>query len=123
MINIIIVFFSLVVCCCMADVGKITIKVVEDSSSTPITNAYVTAGFNNYIKPGWGWGGGKPTRDSGYTDKNGLCTLSATCNDPSVGYGARKEGYYGSGGYSLRFTNTTGIVRKRWGGRRGQPST
>ncbi len=98
----------------MAQTGQISVRVTDFDTGLVITNAKVHAGFNTSIKPGWGWGGGKPNREIGYTGTNGLCTLTGSGNSASVGVAAFKDGYYGNSGYSIRFTNTTGVVFKKW---------
>ena len=57
-----------------------------------ITNAEVRAGFNTSIKPGWGWGGGRPNREAGLTDTNGVCTLTGSGNGGSVGIAVAVSG-------------------------------
>lgn len=94
--------------------GKISVLVRDFESGQIVTNAEVDAGFNTNIKPGWGWGGGKPNRVIGYTETNGICVITGKGNGASVGIAAGKEGYYGSSGYSVSFTNQVGLIRKRW---------
>ncbi len=93
--------------------GKITVRVTNESGS-PITNATVHAGFATAIKPGWGWGAGKPNEIQGLTDTNGVCVLQGSGNGGSVGIGVRKDGYYGSAGYEIVFTNLTGTIMRKW---------
>ena len=96
-----------------AQVGQITVRVTDESGS-PISDANVSAGFSTMISPGWGWGAGKSNRVKGTTNTNGVCTLRGKGNGGSVGVAASKEGYYGSSGYSIIFTNRTGIIRREW---------
>jgi len=97
----------------LAQEGMITVRVTNESGS-PITNAVVHAGFATAIKPGWGWGAGKPNTVQSLTDTNGICVLQGSGNGGSAGIGARKDGYYGSGGYLVVFTNLVGLVNKKW---------
>lgn len=97
----------------LAQEGMITVRVTNESGS-PITNAVVHAGFATAIKPGWGWGASKPNTVNGLTDTNGICVLRGSGNGGSVGIGARKDGYYGSGGYLVIFTNLVGLANKKW---------
>jgi hypothetical protein len=43
-----------------------------------------------------------------------MCILTGEGNGGTAGVYAKKDGYYGSSGYGIHFTNTTGIVRKKW---------
>lgn len=97
----------------LAQEGKITVRVTNESGS-PFTNATVHAGFATAIKPGWGWGAGKPNRVEGTTDTNGVCTLQGEGNGGSVGVAAFKDGYYGSSGYLVVFSNLTGTIARKW---------
>ena len=94
--------------------GKVTVRVIDFDTGVVVTNAEVRASFNTTIKPGWGWGGGRPNRETGRTDTNGICTLTGSGNGGSVGISAFKEGYYGSAGYNVDFTNVTGVVNRKW---------
>lgn len=96
-----------------AQEARITVRVL-DQLNDPVTNAHVTAGFATAIKPGWGWGAGRPNDVIGNTDTNGLCVLSGEGNGGSVGVSASKEAYYGSSGYQVVFTNLVGAVDKQW---------
>ncbi|MBU4198864.1 MAG: hypothetical protein KKG09_04475 [Verrucomicrobia bacterium] len=96
-----------------AQEGKITVRVL-DESGVPITNAVVHAGFATAIKPGWGWGAGKPNRVEGFTDSNGVCSLQGSGNGGSVGIAAFKDSFYGSSGYQVLFTNLIGTVERKW---------
>jgi hypothetical protein len=93
--------------------GKVTVRVTNEFGS-PVTNATVHAGFATAIKPGWGWGAGKPNRVEGVTDTNGVCTLQGEGNGGSVGISAFKDGYYGSSGFLVLFTNLTGTIARKW---------
>lgn len=97
----------------LAQEAKITVRVTNESGS-PISNVLVHAGFATAIKPGWGWGAGKPNRVEGMTDTNGVCTLQGEGNGGSVGIAAFKDDYYGSSGYLVLFTNLTGAVARKW---------
>ena len=96
-----------------AQEGCITVRVFNESGQV-ISNALVSAGFGTMIKPGWGWGGGKPNTVKGYTDTNGICVLTGEGNGGEVGIAVSKDGYYGSGGFNIIFTNVPGIAFKRW---------
>ena len=93
--------------------GKVTVRVFDEEGGA-VTNAEVRAAFQTYIKPGWGWGGGRPNRYTGRTDTNGVCVLEGEGNDGSVSIAAAGDGYYWSSGYKYKFTNTTGLVLKKW---------
>lgn len=92
--------------------AKITVH-VTDENGINVTNAQVSAGFQTRLKPGQGWGVGKPNHVKGVTDTNGICVLSGTGDDGSVGVSVTKAGYYGSGGYGVFFTNLNRILQ-RW---------
>lgn len=98
----------------LAQTGQVSVRVTDSSTGIVITNAEVHADFNTSIKSGWGWGGGKPNRQICHTDTNGICTLTGNGDGSSVGIAAFKDGYYGSAGYSVQFTNTMGAVQKKW---------
>lgn len=98
----------------MAQDARITVHVTDAETGIPVSNAYVSAGFDTNIKPGWGWGAGKPNRETGTTDANGLCVLTGHGNGGSVGVAVRKEEYYGNSGYGITFTNLPGILNGRW---------
>ena len=55
--------------------AKITVIVV-DLDGMPIANAPVTAGFSTSIKPGYGWGGGRPNIKKGFTDEKRYLRLA-----------------------------------------------
>ena len=97
----------------LAQEGRVTVRVTDYDTSAVVTNAEVRAGFNTNIKPGWGLGGGRPNRETGLTDTNGVCTLTGSGNGGSVGIAVGKEDYYWSSGYSVRFTNVTGVLGMR----------
>lgn len=97
-----------------AQTGRVSVHVTDFDTGSAVTNAEVHAGFNTSIKPGWGWGGGKPNNVKGTTSANGMCTLTGSGNGGSVGIGVRKDGYYGSGGYEVSFTNVSGSVEREW---------
>lgn len=96
-----------------AQKATITVRVL-DQFSEPVKNAHVTASFDTAISPGWGWGSGRPNEVMGRTDTNGFCILSGYGNGGSVSVSVSKEGYYGSSGYQIVFTNVAGAVDKRW---------
>ncbi len=96
-----------------AQEGCVTVRVIDEFGQV-IPNAFVSAGFGTMIKPGWGWGGGKPNTVTGYTDTNGICLIKGKGNDGEVGIAVLKDGYYGSGGFRITFTNATGIAVKKW---------
>lgn len=96
-----------------ARVGRVTVH-VQDESGQPVSNALVGASFGTLIAPGWGWGGGKPNEVKGFTDANGIRMLTGRGNGGDVGISAEKEGYYPSSGYSIDFTNVTGVVSRKW---------
>jgi len=101
--------------CRVANAQKASVTVhVTDEDGQAISNALVSAGFATMIKPGWGWGSGRPNTVKGYTDTNGMCSLIGDGNGGEVGIAVMKAGYYGSGGFNIIFTNTTGIVLKKW---------
>jgi hypothetical protein len=95
-----------------AQEAKITLHVV-DESGIAVSNAQASAGFDNALKPGEGWGTGIPTEVSGITDVKGICVLEGKDTAGSVGAAVLKEGYYGSDGYGVIFTNYDSILR-RW---------
>jgi hypothetical protein len=105
--------FFLVATDVLGQEAQITVQVTNESGS-PVTNATVHAGFATAIKPGWGWGAGNPNRVEGTTDTNGVCTLQGEGNGGSVGIAAFKDGYYGSSGYLVVFTNLTGTIARKW---------
>jgi len=95
-----------------AQEAKITVHVV-DESGVAVSNAQASAGFDNALKPGEGWGTGIPTEVSGITDAKGICVLEGKDTAGSVGTAVLKDGYYGSDGYGIVFTNYDSILR-RW---------
>jgi len=105
--------FFLVATDVLGQEAQITVQVTNESGS-PVTNATVHAGFATAIKPGWGWGPGNPNRVKGTTDTNGVCKLQGEGNGGSVGIAVFKEGYYGSSGYLVVFTNLTGTIARKW---------
>jgi hypothetical protein len=96
-----------------AQEGRVTVK-VSDESGQVISNAIVSASFATNIKPGWGWGSGKPNMVKGYTDTNGICVITGKGNGGEVSIAVLKDGYYGSGGFCVRFTNVSGGVSQKW---------
>ena len=76
----------------LAQEGQVTVRVTDFDTGAVITNAEVRAGFNTSIKPGWGWGGGRPNREAGLTDTNGVCTLTGSGNGGSVGIAVAVSG-------------------------------
>ncbi len=96
-----------------AQEASVTVRVTDDTGRV-VSNALVSAGFATMIKPGWGWGGGRPNIVKGFTDTNGLCSLTGKGNGGEVAVAVTKDGYYGSGGYIVIFTNVTGFIVKRW---------
>jgi hypothetical protein len=109
--------FMMLLCLLVLEVnaqdGEITVC-VADESGTPVSGAAIHAGFATAIKPGWGWGVGKPNTVRGLTDTNGVCILQGSGNGGSVGIGVLKDGYYGSAGYQVFFTNLVGAVERKW---------
>lgn len=98
-----------------AQEGRVTVRVLDYDTGVPITNAQVSAGFDTNIKPGWGWGSGKPNRVTGLTDTNGISVLDGKGDGGSVGIAVvNTAGYYGSSGYQVLFTNVAGVVNKKW---------
>ncbi len=97
-----------------AQTGQISVRVTDFETGAMIPNAKVSAGFFTASGPGEGWGGGRPNRETGHTESNGICTLTGSGNGGGVGFSAGKDGYYGSTGHSLHFTNVTGLVRKKY---------
>lgn len=91
--------------------GKITIHAV-DENGIAVTNARAGAQFQNALKPGEGWGNGRPTEVKGITDTNGMCVLAAEGTDSSVSIGVMKDGYYYSSAH-VHFTNADFILH-RW---------
>lgn len=92
-----------------AEEAKFTVR-VHDEVGVVITNARVRVGVTVPIKPGWGWGGGKEEIWDGATDANGLCVVQLKCYG-EAGLSVTKEGYYGSSGYKVMFTN---LVSGKW---------
>jgi len=91
----------------------VTVRVTDESGEV-VAGAAVDAGFSTWIQPGWGWGGGAPNIVRGFSDKSGLCLMKGKGNGGEVGIAAEKQGYYNSSGYSMDFTNLTGVIRKKW---------
>jgi len=49
------------------------------------------------------------------SDEDGLCTGTGDTNAGDASVRASKDGYYGSGGYRINFTNVTGLLAfRRW---------
>lgn len=88
--------------------GCITMKVVDEEGRV-IVNAKAGATFSIDKPRGEGWGT-KPFSIEGVTDTNGMFTAEATGN-PTVYYGAKKNGYYDTHNLSFMFTNA---VLMRW---------
>lgn len=86
-----------------ANEGRVTIHVVGEDG-LPIANAKAGIQFTVGI-PGGGLGNGKVVDVKGLTDTNGICVLTGNGDDASVGAAVLKDGYYGSGGYGIEFTN------------------
>lgn len=97
----------------VAQDGQVTVS-VRDEARQPVTNASVRAAFTTAIKPGHGWGAGRPNVVSGETDTNGICVLAGSGNGGSVGISASAPGYWGSSGYLVIFSNVSGLITKRW---------
>lgn len=97
-----------------AQEARVAVRVSDFDTGRPITNATVSADFNNSMAPGSGWGGGRPNREVGTTDTKGVCVLTGQGNGGSVGIAASKDGYYASSGYRVKFTNVVGFVDRRW---------
>lgn len=98
----------------IAQEGQITVRVTDEAGQV-VSNALVEASFHRVSKPGWGWGASaRPNVVKGYTDTNGLCVLTGDGNAGDLGIAAFKEGYYGSSGYQVQFTNLVGTVDKKW---------
>jgi hypothetical protein len=99
----------------VAQTAKVTVKVIDEETGDPIQGAEVSAGFDQSIEPGWGWGAGRPDRDVGVTDENGLIVLSEKTDMGSVGIAVmRSEKYYGGGGISVDFTGKGGLLNRYW---------
>jgi len=94
---------------CTAEEAKFTVW-VHDEAGAVVTNAAVHVGVTVPMKPGWGWGGGKEEKWDGVTDTNGLCVVQVKCYG-EAGLSVSKEGYYGSSGFKVMFTN---MVSGRW---------
>jgi hypothetical protein len=88
--------------------AKITVH-VTDEYGVAVSNAQAVAQFQNVLKPGEGWGTGRPTEVRGLTDTNGLCVLTGIGTDGSVGIGVLKDGYY-YGNAEVSFTNGDHIL-------------
>ena len=99
--------------CVWGQQGKITVR-VTDIDGKPISGAHVEAGFSTSLSAGEGWGAGSANEKSGLTDTNGICVLSGHGDGGSVAVAASKEGYYGSDGYQIVFTNVTWGLGRRW---------
>jgi hypothetical protein len=91
--------------------AKITVH-VTDENGIAVSNTQAVAQFQNALKPGEGWGTGRPTEVRGLTDTNGLCVLTGNGTDGSVGIGILKDGYY-YGNAEVSFTNGDHILN-RW---------
>jgi len=96
-----------------AQEGCVTVRAIDESGQV-VSNALVSAGFGTMIKPGWGWGGGKPNIVKGYTDTDGICVLKGEGNSGEIAVAITKDGYYGSGGFNVALTNLTGIAFNKW---------
>jgi len=97
----------------IAQEGQVTVRVMNESGA-PVTNAVVTSAFATAIKPGWGWGAGRANEVTGQTDTNGYSTLTGSGNGGSVAIAVKKDGYYGSSGYQVLFTNLVGMADRKW---------
>jgi len=106
-----VILLALLLCKLQAQEGRITVHALDDSG-VAISNAQVVAQFQNALKPGEGWGTGRPTEVRGVTDANGLCVLTANGTDGSVGIGVMKGGYYYESAGVL-FTNGDPVLN-RW---------
>lgn len=93
--------------------AKITIRIIDETGN-PVSNAIVNSSFTMVEQPGWGWGAGRPNKKKGISDTNGICVLEGSSNGGSVGIGASKNGFYGSAGYLVVFTNLDGLLNKKW---------
>ena len=111
-----VLIFGLVTLLCSSGYAqqcKVTVVVKDFDTGNVLTNALAGLSVDTNIKPGWGWGGGRPNRYQGYTDTNGVCVLKGEGNGGTASVYVKKEGYYGSSGYRVGITNVTGIVGMR----------
>ena len=98
-----------------AQEGRATVRVVDFHTGLPISNVVVDAGFETNIKPGWGWGAGKPNSVIGVTDTNGICVLTGQGDDGSVGIAVTNTAAYYGSSCSIRFTNMAwSVTGQKW---------
>jgi len=97
-----------------AQLGKITVRVLDHKTGQPIKDAEVSAGFDQTIKPGWGLGAGRPNRVKGLTNENGEVELSEKGNMGTVGVSVRREEYYTSRSHGVQFTGKGGLLNRYW---------
>jgi hypothetical protein len=95
-------------CKIQAQEGQVTVHAVDENGMA-VSNAQAVAQFQNALKPGEGWGTGRPTEVRGTTDTSGFCILAGNGTDGSVSIGILKEGYY-YGNAELLFTNGDRIL-------------
>lgn len=89
--------------------AKITVRVIDESGN-PVEGAIVGIGFTVPVKTGWG---SKMRGKKGQSDSNGLFSAEGETEPYDVGFSAKKEGYYRSGGAYKRFTEVTGFIGMR----------
>jgi hypothetical protein len=92
--------------------AKITVH-VTDESGLAISNAQISAGFSFAPKGSGGWGASGENHVNGVTDSNGICAITGNGNGGDVGISIVKEGYYGTTGFGVIFTNLDFILH-RW---------
>jgi hypothetical protein len=107
----VIVIIVCLVCRLQAYEGKVTVHVTDEAGGA-VSNAAVVAQFENALKPGEGWGTGRPTEVKGHTDAEGVCALTGDGTDGSVGIGVMRADYYGNSTEVL-FTNADSALN-RW---------
>lgn len=108
LISTIVILLVLSLCKIQAQEGRVTVHAV-DENGIAVSNAQAVAQFQNALKPGEGWGTGRPTEVRGVTDTNGFCVLTGNGTDGSVSIGILKEGYY-YGNAEVLFTNGDRIL-------------
>jgi len=91
--------------------GRVTIRAVDENGN-PVANAKATVQFVLGV-PGGGLGNEKISNVEGLTDTNGICVLTGNGDEGTVGAAVLKEGYYGSGGHGVEFTNVD-LISHRW---------
>lgn len=98
------VLFALSIFSLQAHEGRVTFRVVGEDG-LPIANAKASIQFT--VADGVGLGSEKAVNVEGLTDTNGVCVLTGNGDDGYAGAAVLKDGYYGSDGYRIEFTNST----------------